>query len=320
MKCDNFERNCTWVGTVGTVKDHVTTCQYALLPCPKQCQDGGNEICHFMRRDLDDHVKKNCPNREHTCDFCAEKGTFATITQVHNSVCPKMIVTCESFGCEGIMPREHLQDHMKYECEYTVVSCKHKSIGCDAKLARRYMAAHEEDDMIHLGVAINTISLLKENSMVLQQGESMVFRMMDYQMKKRTSTSFVSPSFYTSDGYHMAIEVFADGHHGTFISIHAPIIEGKYDSKLQWPFLGDVVFTLLNQVEDKNHHSGTLNLIEKDNVKVGDNWGLLEFIPHSQLGHNPVKKTQYLKDDTLYFRVSVTSKNRKPWLECTVIA
>ena len=52
---------------------------------------------------------------------------------------------------------------------------------------------------------------------------------------------------------------------------------------------------------------------------VGDNWGRHHLIPHSQLGRDPVKNTQYLKDDTLYFRVSVDIPDYKPWLhvQCT---
>jgi hypothetical protein len=37
-----------------------------------------------------------------------------------------------------------------------------------------------------------------------------------------------------------------------------------------------------------------------------------DFIAHSKLAH---KNTQYLKDDTLYFSVSVLAADHKPWLE-----
>ena len=37
---------------------------------------------------------------------------------------------------------------------------------------------------------------------------------------------------------------------------------------------------------------------------------------HSALGYDAKKNTQYLKDDTLYFRVSVAVADHKPWLEC----
>ena len=55
------------------------------------------------------------------------------------------------------------------------------------------------------------------------------------------------------------------------------------------------------------------------NTNAGGNGrGHLQYIPHSELSRNPASNTQYLKDDTLYFRISVEVSDHKPWLECTV--
>jgi hypothetical protein len=40
-------------------------------------------------------------------------------------------------------------------------------------------------------------------------------------------------------------------------------------------------------------------------IHAGEGWGRLELISHAALPYNPDEETQYLKDDTLYFRVSV---------------
>jgi hypothetical protein len=40
-------------------------------------------------------------------------------------------------------------------------------------------------------------------------------------------------------------------------------------------------------------------------------------IDHSELNHDPVNNTQYLMDETLFFRVTVEAADYKPWLECT---
>ena len=66
-----------------------------------------------------------------------------------------------------------------------------------------------------------------------------------------------------------------------------------------------MTFTLLNQLDDKNHHNKLMTLVREYNVRVGENRGFGQFISHSALGHNPIKNTQYMKDDTLYFRLSV---------------
>ena len=107
---------------------------------------------------------------------------------------------------------------------------------------------------------------------------------------------------------------------GTHVSVFVYILEGRNDSKLKWPFIGSVKIELLNQLEDGNHHILTVPYKVEHNALVGDNrnWDYPQFIPHSKLDHNPSNNTQYLKDDTLYFRVSVKVLDHKPWLECTV--
>ena len=101
-------------------------------------------------------------------------------------------------------------------------------------------------------------------------------------------------------------------------SVFARILGGKYDAALKWPFIGDVKITLLNQLEDKNHYTKTTTFTTADNMRVlSPARGYPNFIPHSSLAHNKPKNMQYLKDDTLYFRVSVKVAEDKPWLHCT---
>ena len=94
------------------------------------------------------------------------------------------------------------------------------------------------------------------------------------------------------------------------MSVFTRILRGKYDTGLKWPFVGDVKITLLNQLEDRNHHTNMTSFTADDPMP----WGKRRFIPHSALAHNPVKNTQYLRDDTLYFRVAVEVASNKPWL------
>ena len=99
------------------------------------------------------------------------------------------------------------------------------------------------------------------------------------------------------------------------MSVFIPILEGKYDAELKWPFVGKVIITLLNQLEDKNHHTNTISFTAADDRTRTDAWGKHRFIPHPALAHDPVKNTQYLKDDTMYFKVKVQVEDHKPWLQ-----
>ena len=311
VKCDNVERGCTWVGTVGTLEEHVATCQFTLLPCPKECKDDSNKVKQIMRKDLEKHLKKDCPNRDYSCEHCGENGTYISI-QVHDKTCEMKVVSCPKDGCCKIMKRRNIPYHIAAKCEHNPIHCKYMNIGCEEKLKRKDMAAHEQDDTVHLHMALDTINTLQNQC-------NIKFKLTDFEAIKEKNEGVQSPSYYTSpNGYCMAILVFANGNgdgEGTHVSVFAIIVEGRHDAQLKWPFIGDITFTLLNQLEDKNHRQVTATVTAVNNKQVGNNWGEPLFIRHSALDYDAVNNTQYLKDGTLYFRMSVEPADHKPWLQ-----
>ena len=62
----------------------------------------------------------------------------------------------------------------------------------------------------------------------------------------------------------------------------------------------------------RDHYEMTIPIQNTFNMTSGTTRGYSKFISHSELESKP-----YLKDDTLYFRVSVEVADSKPWLECT---
>ena len=313
------------MGTVATLEEHVATCSFALLLCPKQCKYSFGQVKCFMRRDLDKHLKEDCPNRIHTCEYCGEKGTYAHITETHNTRCPKKILPCLNVLCPKSIECQKLGKHVKTECEYTMIPCKYcTELGCETEMKRKDMAAHEEDDKLHLHMAIDSITQLKKKyTNILKHGESITFEVTEFEKKKKKNFEFHCPPFYTSHkGYHMDIDAYANGTGSgkdTHVSVYVYLLKGDNDDKLSWPFVGEVTITLLNQLEDKNHFSKTVNILAEDKMKAGIyDVDYSKFIRHSKLGYNTNKNTQYLKDDTLYFRVFVSIPNNKPyWLQCT---
>ena len=137
-----------------------------------------------------------------------------------------------------------------------------------------------------------------------------------------------STAFYTSvGGYKMSLRVDANGDRdgkGTHVSYYVSLMSGEYDDTLEWPFKGEVTVELLNQLEDKNHKKNPIQFDESTPLEssqrvvekqYGLGWGRPKFISHSELSLNSSLNCQYLKDDTLYFRVSVTVTSKtKPWL------
>ena len=319
VKCENVETGCEWKGTVGTLADHLKTCGFTMLPCSKECKDEDGKVNCFMRKDLDQHLAEDCPNRDYECQYCEEKGTYATI-QVHDKTCEKKILPCTNDDCSKGMERQQLYHHVQFECEFTVVKCKYSNIGCNVELKRKDVEAHEQDDTLHLHMAIDQVTLLNDKCKVLSYmlGKgSMTFKLTEFQKKKENNIVFHSPSFYTGpSGYHVMVAVYANGNgdgKGNYLSVFVWFLEGTYNAELKWPFIGKVTLTLLNQEEDNNHHEMTLNILNTTNIKAGianNNWGYPKFISHSDLTSKP-----YLRDDTLYFKVSVEVDGHKPWLE-----
>lgn len=237
----------------------------------------------------------------------------------------KCVNTDEGCKWEGTVAT--LMKHLHTECLHAMAACKYRGIGCGVEVKRRDMAEHERNDAHHLHMAVDTVSSLQARLGTLRGSDSMTFALSDYQARKEGNVRFTSPSFYTNpNGYHMALVVYPNGANvgkDKYLSVFSALIEGKYDDRLQWPFIGIVVkVVLLNQLEDKNHHSATIALNADDQQHVlkdssSNKWGIMLFLPHSELEHNPAKKTHFLVDDTLYFRVTVEVVDTKSWLECT---
>ena len=124
----------------------------------------------------------------------------------------------------------------------------------------------------------------------------------------------------------MCIHVYANGlkdGKSTHISVYAALMRGENDDHLPWPFTGKVTFTLLNQLEDQNHHSKVTKFLPETkgskrvmNREISpDGYGHQCFIPHTSLDYDEANLTRYLEDDCLYFRITVDAKSSfKPWL------
>ena len=150
----------------------------------------------------------------------------------------------------------------------------------------------------------------------LKNNEPIIFEVTDFNTLNGSPLQVISSSFYTSScGYKMCINIDANGvgdGKGTHVSVFTELLEGRCDNQLQWPILGTATVELLN-----NHLKRIITFNSSHDMRVGISRGYHKFLSHSSLDHNPATNTQYLLDDTLYFRVSVKVDNHKPWLVCT---
>ena len=84
------------------------------------------------------------------------------------------------------------------------------------------------------------------------------FTLNEFSKRKQLNNTFYGPSFYTNQhGYKMCLKVYANGSDDgkdTHVSVYVNIMAGDNDEQLQWPFVGDIEFMLLNWRENKGHH------------------------------------------------------------------
>ena len=208
-----------------------------------------------------------------------------------------------------------LDKHMA-TCEFECVPCKYQYVGCDVKMTRKDITQHEEeDDKKHLHLALKSMAIP-----TLSGGESFVFKMTNYSSKKKNKEIFFSDPFYSHlNGYKMRVKIHVNGTgsgEGTHISVSILFLKGPHDQSLQWPFLGEVTFTILNQMGDYNHFKRFISAQGNEDVKLG-HLDIETFLSHSLLSEEWPDNVLLLKNDTLFFRVSVNLSGSLSWLECS---
>ena len=305
----------------------MASCGFTLLPCPNECSKD-NATVRFLRKDLERHINEECPRRQYECPHCQEAGEYWERTVKHVDECPMVEVPCPKRRCETHVLRRDLPKH-RQECMFEKVPCKYSTIGCTEEVERKDLEEHERNGQQHLQLAVDTVHQLQSKLGDLPSKHvqmPMKYILTNYDQHKTANDTVYSPAFYTSPkGYKMCIRVDANGDgdgENTHVSVFAFLMKGENDDYLPWPFTGKITIELLNQLEDKNHHSMFMKFIsDDDSSRVVDEersscgWGFPEYISHSDLGHNTVKNCQYLKDDRLYFKISVNRESSStPWL------
>ena len=306
--CTNKERGCTWQGNIKDIDTHIQNCPKQMLTCCKCMQQ-------MHPNHEASHLKYTCIKRDFTCVHCQLVGKYDYITGRHQLVCPDVILPCKN-RCLQKVKRCEMEQH-RDTCPKEIIICPYSGIGCEKKMKREDMKQHEEDETkSHLKYAVDRMTK-KETCPVL-------IKVSGFSEHKGKQDDWYSSGFYTSaGGYKLRFKLHAYGK-DSHIPCSVNLMPGEYDDILEWPFQGEVTVELLNQLEDKNHYKIAISFNdktpepykkrkEKEDTK---GWGTMyHFIPHTKLGLNSSTNTQYLMNDTLYFRVSVNVHSKtKPWL------
>ena len=339
VKCSNVVNGCPWVGDLGFMLRHSTACNYQAVRCPNNCTTLESDA-KLLQKDLNEHLAI-CPNRSHQCPHCSILGPYEKIITLHIDSCPKAKVQCPYPECNQSIQRCYLDTHINY-CPHKAIQCKFADVGCPAILKLADLQEHEENDLLHLQLTKENVleltKILKEretrfrvfieqrNKVLADLRHSMLtcvrykgpttLKFREFDMHKLQDKQFASPKFYLKTGYRFKLLVYANGRNqgaNTHVSVYLGITEGQDDEYLTWPFQGSVKVEILNQLQDRNHFSIAIPFLN-DCVcgrmvegKTTRGWGSDLFISNRELA-NISSKRQYLRNDTLYFRITSVEK------------
>ena len=280
--CDEYESTFEDVTTT-----HTSVCPDLLLPCPNDCGES------LKRKEIDNHRATNCPLEVIKCSFsyagCKEECPRRDMpTHISESLAVHMSLQAINHQQQLEKLESHIQklENQVQDIQKEVTSLKSQSDKEDLSFVRAHLQ-------------IMPVNLV----------------MNGYELKKTSGKSWTSMPFFTHPrGYKMCLRVDAngtDGGVGTHVSVFLYLMSGEYDNELEWPFQGRISIQLLNQEEPRRHYEMRLNFAEApaestrrvtDSDKNSTGWGLPRFITHSVL--NVVPKLKYLKNDSLFFKIS----------------
>ena len=310
--CFEYEEGCEWIGELGELWDHVKEGKCG-ISCPKGCSK-------FIRRsEMKEHVKYHCHKRPATCEFCGYHNTYDVVTEQHYPLCLRFPIHCPHKCTENKFQRCQLQQHLS-ECPSQLVECPSSNTGCSVKLPHKDMAVHmlqQHNQVLNQAVAI-TPPPPTASPQYLYNLPPVIFTMIDFLKKKQANEVWTSPPYYSHKrGYKLCLKVYANGcgsGKDTHVSVFVCLMEGEYDTMLEWPFEGIVSIELCNWRENKNNILETFyfdRLRDEEGIftsrvignETSAGLGSKKLISYTQLAYNSATNTEYLYLDCLQLRV-----------------
>ena len=134
-------------------------CQFSEVDCTYCVQP-------FQRGYVQAHQSDDCPKRPYACPHCGKyAATFEEVTQNHWPVCPFFPLSCPN-NCELLLQRQEVEHHVRQGCPLTLVLCDFYVVGCQARLTKRDMPSHINENLT------GHMSLLQAH-MMTHPGENM---------------------------------------------------------------------------------------------------------------------------------------------------
>ena len=142
----------------------------------------------------------------------------------------------------------------------------------------------------------------------------MIVMMSEFEQIRMNNEQWYSPVFCTHErGYQFRLRVDANGWcSGDAVAVVVSLVKGDHDDELEWPFQGTITVQILNHIRNSSHSTVKEFIFKNggyecqpviDETEPEFGCWCDRFITHSALQYDPVKNSQYLKDDCLLFSV-----------------
>ena len=320
-----------------------TNCQMETIPCPKGCKEKivrrrlqeHTTTCtqraymcpHCWFEDTFANVTTthftSCNAFPLTCPAGCQNRCLRKKMASHLAECKEEFVSCTyaSVGCQKLIKRKQLQAHVDDQKDYHFQRAMEMVTQLGMAVTELSMSLR----LIMTGGATPDTNCLPlpfrpwlENTPTCYPRPPWVNKMEEFQEKKENRDRWYSDPVYSHfGGYKMCLRVDANGASsgiGTHLSVYITLMRGDNDDNLKWPFKGTIKVSLLNQLEDDKHLTRELwlpevalsertsgRVTEGERVRFGH--GLCAFISHRDIIYKGDRNYQYLKDNTLFFRV-----------------
>eukprot|EP00040_Diaphanoeca_grandis_P001133 m.274943 g.274943 ORF g.274943 m.274943 type:complete len:394 (-) comp115617_c0_seq1:185-1366(-) len=215
VRCPNVCK--AWTGPVDSLEKHRETCGFEEIVCT---HEGCNS--KIQRQNLQQHKDLH---RVIVCRHCHTSCESLKLND-HLEICDKVKVACAN-GCGVSGTREIVETHTADECPLTLVCCTHSIHGCLAKIPRKDLALHEQEDALkHVQLLTTKFEELRILSCLADPYTAKVhWKVQDFASIFEARKSVSSERFVKLGGflrglrvYHMGLLVQFNGDHvGIFI-------------------------------------------------------------------------------------------------------
>lgn len=258
--CPNDTLGCTWTGELGRLRQHLNTpvqaknrhegCEYATIQCL---------LCSFecKRRELANHESQQCPERQYTCEFCQEyTSTFREVYTTHWPKCTQFNKFCENGASTSPSTSQYKGLTMEGSELHTILHISGSQPLKYLGSSERALHEHKHKAQCHANdrpctMLPKLLPTTSKNARKAISGERKQLTMNNFS-KLNPDNIWYSWPFYSHDelGYNLCLSVQRNS---LYLSVSTHILRGEHDTKLQWPFEGEVSIKLVGRDPERSH-------------------------------------------------------------------